>query len=138
MCATSDTLTDLVIGRAIQGFGGGGLLPVALALAGDTLGRKGQLAGIGFVSAVETIGWILGPIYGAAVTDLFGFADRTLAVGVLAQRSRSSLGLWFVLRGLARSPDTRPKPVLSRLDLPGALLLSIALVTLNLALGVRR
>ena len=32
VCATGDTLAELVIGRAIQGFGGGGLLPVAHGL----------------------------------------------------------------------------------------------------------
>src|SRR5690606_38646789 len=51
VCAMADSLGDLVVGRSIQGFGGGGLLPVAIALAGDTLGRRGQLAGIGFVGA---------------------------------------------------------------------------------------
>jgi MFS family permease len=133
-CATSDTLGDLVIGRAIQGFGGGGLLPVALALAGDTLGRKGQLAGIGFVSAVETIGWILGPIYGAVVTEALGFTNEPwrwvfwLNVPILVV-------LVVALRGLARSSVASAKGSVARLDLPGALLLSTALVAINLALA---
>jgi len=133
-CATSETLADLVIGRAIQGFGGGGLLPVALALAGDTLGRRGQLAGIGFVSAVETIGWILGPIYGAAVTSLVRFSDEPwrwvfwINVPIL-------LALVLVLRGLSRSSPASTSRGIGALDLPGALLLTTALATLNLALA---
>ncbi len=133
-CATSDTLADLVIGRAIQGFGGGGLLPVALALAGDTLGRKGQLAGIGFVSAVETIGWILGPIYGATVTGLFQFSDEPwrwvfwINVPILAV-------LIVVLRGLARGSTRSAGSGVSSIDFPGAILLTIALISINLALA---
>jgi MFS family permease len=134
MCALANDLTDLVIGRAIQGFGGGGLLPVAIALAGDTLGRKGQLAGIGFVSAMETIGWILGPIYGAAVTEIVGFTAEPwrwvfwLNVPVLAV-------LIVVLRGMAKSSARPPGNVIRLLDLPGTVLLVIALVCLNLALA---
>jgi len=133
-CATSDTLTDLVIGRAIQGFGGGGLLPVALALAGDTLGRKGQLVGIGFVSAVETIGWILGPIYGATVTGLFRFSEEPwrwvfwINVPIL-------MVLIFAIRGMARGSPRMDGGGFRRLDLPGAILLTIALTTINLALA---
>jgi len=134
LCATSDTLNDLVIGRAVQGFGGGGLLPVALALAGDTLGRKGQLTGIGFVSAVETIGWILGPIYGAAVTSWLDFADEPwrwvfwINVPILA-------ALVVALRGLSRTSSHPAGTTIARLDLPGAVLLTIALTTVNLALA---
>jgi MFS family permease len=134
MCALATDLTDLVIGRAIQGFGGGGLLPVAIALAGDTLGRKGQLAGIGFVSAMETIGWILGPIYGAAVTEILGFTSEPwrwvfwLNVPALAV-------LILVLRGMAKSSDRQSGNVIRLLDLPGSILLVIALVCLNLALA---
>ncbi len=133
-CATSDTLTDLVIGRAVQGFGGGGLLPVALALAGDTLGRKGQLVGIGFVSAVETIGWILGPIYGATVTGLFRFSEEPwrwvfwINVPILVM-------LIFAIRGMARGAPRTDGGGFRRLDLSGAILLTIALTTVNLALA---
>lgn len=134
LCATSDTLVDLIVGRAIQGFGGGGLLPVALALAGDTLGRKSQLAGIGFVSAVETIGWILGPIYGAVVTGLLDFTDEPwrwvfwINVPMLAL-------LVFVFRGFSKRSNPGVERSGSRLDLPGAVLLSIALTAVNLALA---
>ena len=134
LCATADTLGTLVVGRAIQGFGGGGLLPVAIALAGDTLGRRGQLAGIGFVSAIETIGWILGPIYGAVITNLFAGQDEPwrwvfwLNVPVL-------LVLLVVLRGFARSSSTGSLRFWRHLDIPGIGLLTIALVTANLALA---
>jgi MFS family permease len=134
LCATADTLGDLVWGRAVQGFGGGGLLPVAIALAGDTLGRRGQLAGIGFVSAVETIGWILGPIYGAAVTGIFSNADQPwkwvfwLNIPVL-------LVLMFFLRSFTSASQPKIPGIWRNLDLPGSLLLTIALVAANLALA---
>lgn len=134
LCATADTLGDLIVGRAVQGFGGGGLLPVAIALAGDTLGRRGQLAGIGFVSAVETIGWILGPIYGAAVTTIFGSADEPwrwvfwLNIPIL-------LGLMVFLRNFTSATRTKITGFWRHLDVPGCLLLTVALVAANLALA---
>lgn len=134
LCATADTLGALVVGRAIQGFGGGGLLPVAIALAGDTLGRRGQLAGIGFVSAVETIGWILGPIYGAVVTNLFDSQDEPWR-WVFWLNLPLLLVLLVVLRGFARASDTQTTRFWQHLDIPGIGLLTIALVAANLALA---
>ncbi len=134
LCATADTLVTLVIGRAVQGFGGGGLLPVAIALAGDTLGRRGQLAGIGFVSAVETIGWILGPIYGAVVTNLFDSQDEPWR-WVFWLNIPLLLVLLVVLRGFAKASSTHATGFWRHLDVPGIGLLTIALVTANLALA---
>lgn len=134
LCAMCDTLVELVIGRAIQGFGGGGLLPVAIALAGDTLGRAGQLAGIGLVSAVETIGWIAGPIYGATITRVFHDADEPwrwvfwINVPILVL-------LLLALRGLGRWRTGDGNRVITRIDVPGVGLLSTLLVALNLALA---
>ena len=68
--AQADSMTVAVVGRVIQGIGGGGLLPVTIALVGDVLPRNMRLAGIGLVSAVETLGWVLGPTWGAAITAI--------------------------------------------------------------------
>ncbi len=135
VCALADSLTALIIGRAIQGFGGGGLLPVAIALAGDTLGRRGQLAGIGFVGAVETLGWIVGPMYGAVITESLGLGEdpwRTvfwLNVPILVL-------LLLGIRGVAAHDRHRSEQSsLRQVDWLGAALLTTALATLTLALA---
>jgi MFS family permease len=98
------------------------------------LGRRGQLAGIGFVSAVETIGWIVGPIYGAAVTGIFGGTDEPWR-WVFWLNIPMLLVLMIFLRNLAPVAQTRLAGFWRHLDLPGCLLLTIALVAANLALA---
>lgn len=135
LCARASELGDLVVGRTTQGLGGGGILPVTIALAGDSLSRRQQLAGIGIVSAAETIGWTLGPLYGAAVVDSLPVADEPwrwvfwinvpllLGAMVLVLRSVDHAPLRFALRNMRR------------LDVFGAVLLAGGLTSANLALA---
>jgi MFS family permease len=134
VCAMSTDLTQLIVGRGIQGFGGGALLPIALALAGDTLGKRAQLAGVGLVSAVETIGWILGPIYGASVVE--GLANVKEPWRWVFWINVPVLGvLLLVLWRLPEPVSVDREGGLARLDIPGAILLSLTLTSLNLALA---
>lgn len=135
LCGRAGDLQDLVVARTVQGVGGGGILPVAIALAGESFGPRRQLAGIGIVGAVETAGWLLGPIYGALVVRIFDGVDAPwrwvfwinipLLLGALALVARSLRGAEARTRGRTAS----------RLDVAGAVLLSIALVALCLAVA---
>lgn len=135
LCGRADGLGELVAGRTVQGLGGGGILPVTVALVGDTLNRRQQLAGIGIVGAAETIGWMLGPLYGAAVVDLLPVSDEAwrwvfwinvpllLGALLLVRRSFGYESTRFEIRDLGH------------LDAVGAALLAIGLVAINLALA---
>lgn len=128
LSARAGGLAGLVTGRAIQGFGGGALVPVTMALVGDILPPRRRAAVIGLVGAVDTMGWVLGPLYGAALLGLTGSWRSVFWINVPIA-ILTVLILLFTWRGV-RQQRTR-----ERLDLVGALLLSASLVCLNLALS---
>ncbi len=140
-CAVADDLGLLIVGRAIQGAGGGALLPVTMALVGDLLPPARRAAALGLVAAVDTLGWVLGPLWGAALVGLFtsgpglGFGSEdwrwvfaaNIPLGVFA-----AVGIARTRRGAGHTDGTvRP----ARLDLVGGVLLALALLLLNLGLS---
>jgi MFS family permease len=69
--ATAGGLATMVAGRAMQGLGGGAMLPVSMALVADVVPLRRRAATLGIVAAVDTFGWVLGPVWGAAIQSLF-------------------------------------------------------------------
>ncbi len=86
LTAVSYDLVTLVIGRFLQGAGGGGLVPATMALVAALYPIEQRGLPLGLVSGVQEIGSVLGPLFGALVLA-FG-SWRTifvinLAVGVV-------------------------------------------------------
>ncbi len=132
-CATAGDLPAMIAGRALQGAGGGALLPVTMALIGDVLPAGRRSAALGVVGAVDTLGWVVGPIWGALLVGLAPgnqpwrwafWVNIPLAIAV---------GAIIVLT--TRGRIERPRDWLIRLDIPGALLLAAALTAFNLGLS---
>lgn len=69
LCGTADTITQLAAYRAIQGIGGGALVPIAFAIMFDAvpLETRGKLGGA--FGAVFGLSSIFGPLLGAYITD---------------------------------------------------------------------
>jgi len=137
-CTTAQGLVPLILARAVQGLGGGALVPVTLALAADLLPPGRRATAIGAIGAIDTLGWVLGPLWGAGVVGLFGatriglvrdwrwvFAlNVPIALAVLAT-------LFLVWRRAARLERRAP----GRFDWLGAVTLTLALACLNLAVS---
>jgi MFS family permease len=152
-CALADSLPSLVLGRAVQGAGGGALLPVTMALVGDLLPPGRRAGALGLVGAVDTLGWVLGPLWGALVVGIapgenpwhwvFWVNLPLGLVALLALRRGAPDAASSALReeGTTATTAHRLPPaasrasILARLDLPGAALLAVALVMLNLGLS---
>ncbi len=79
-------MPSMVVGRFLQGVGGGGLVPATLALVADLYPKERRGIPLGIVSAVQEIGSVLGPLFGAlvlAVADWRAIFAINLAVGLV-------------------------------------------------------
>ena len=117
--AAAYDLPSMVAGRFLQGVGGGGLVPATLALVADLYPPSRRGVPLGVVGAVQELGSVLGPLYGAlvlAVSEWEAIFAVNLAVGLVLAAALRSLG---------------PSPARTgRRDWVGGLLLVLALVAL--------
>jgi MFS family permease len=133
VCAFAGDLPGMVAGRAIQGAGGGALLPVTMAMVGDLLPPGRRAAALGLVGAVDTLGWVLGPIWGATLVEVAPGQDPWRWVFIVNVPLAIAAAVAIGRLGGARSPTASGWA--NRLDVPGALLLAGTLLALNLGLS---
>jgi MFS family permease len=114
-------LPSLVAGRFLQGVGGGGLVPATLALVADLYPVDRRGVPLGVVSAVQELGAVIGPLYGAvilAVSDWRVIFAVNLVVGLV---------LAVLIRRAAPDESTRPPDRrLSTFDWGGLVFLLVA------------
>ena len=118
-------MPTLVAGRFLQGVGGGGLVPATLALVADLYPADRRGVPLGVVSAVQELGSVVGPLFGAVVLALADWRAIflvNLVVGV---------ALAAAIRRLGRDRnEVAPEGARRRLPDPiGLVLLLVALVT---------
>ena len=142
LTAGAHTLATVVVGRTIQGLGGGGLVPVTLALVADLWPAPRRGLPLGVVGAVQELGSVVGPLYGALVVALAGWraifwinlpVGAGLAAGLVATRRRASAPRPAVGLGAAAGaspPVPAPLGALARAgdrpDLVGGVLAGLA------------
>lgn len=120
-------LDVLVGGRFIQAVGGGALVPVAMAVAGDLFGSTRRGLALGLIGAVTEAGGVLGPLWGAWITTTW---DWTL---IFTLNLPFAALLFFA--GLLALP--RRQGVREPVDVLGALLFGAALTALTVGLGAQ-
>ena len=115
----------LLLGRAIQAFGAGGLLPVAAAVIAETvpLERRGRT--LGLIGAVFGVAFLLGPLLGGL---LLGSSWRWLFV--------INVPVAFVLMGAAmRVLPRSASRVSGPFDALGSVLLGVVLAAIVVGIG---
>ncbi len=129
--AAAYDLPSIVAGRLLQGVGGGGLVPPTLALVADLWPPRRRGLPLGLVGAVQELGSVLGPLYGAVVLAFGSWRDifwLNAVVGLLLA------ALMLRLRDAAPAPTDVDVPARGRPDLLGAALLALLLLGLSLVM----
>ncbi len=121
------SLVMLILGRVIQAFGGGAMVPVGMALAGDLYPASQRAKALGIIAAVDTSGWVVGHLYGGILTRFFNW--RLIFWLNLPMCLIAFILIAVVLRGL-------PRPAREgSMDWLGAVLISLSLTALNIGVG---
>ncbi len=120
-------LQVIIFGRVVQALGAGALVPVSLALVGDLFPPDQRARPLGLVGAIDTLGWVLGHLYGGIFVQIMpwqGLFWMNVPLTLLALAAV----LW-ALRGM---PQLK---VSGRFDFIGTALIIGALTCLNVGLG---
>ena len=116
----------LLIGRSVQGFGSGGIFPVAVTIIGETFPAHRRGRTLGLLGAVFGLAFLIGPILGAF---LLMISWRLLFIINLP------VALLIILMSLRHLPDSKQPKRLS-FDVLGMALLAGLLI--SLAYGLER
>lgn len=121
----AQTMGQLVAFRVVQGVGSGGLFVCVLAIIGEMFSPRAGARYYGWISVTVGVASLAGPTVGGVVTDLFGWRwtflmNLPIGLAVIA----------IVSATLHLPPRSGPGRV--RIDHLGAVLLTSAIVALNL------
>src|SRR5262245_33176002 len=119
-------LYALIVGRVVQAFGAGAMVPVSMALVADLFPPEKRALPLGIVGAVDTAGWVLGHLYGGIMVQFVSWPYLFwINLPIIAVMFAVT---WWGLAGL----HTDAK---GSIDWIGVTLLGIALVLLKVGLG---
>lgn len=125
LCGLAQSMTQLSIFRAIQGIGGGALMPIAFTIVFDIFpaNKRGKMTAL--LGAVFGISSVLGPLLGAFITDTLSWHwifYVNVPIGLVS--------LFFIVTYYKESSAHKEQ----KIDWGGAATLVIAVVSLMFAL----
>jgi EmrB/QacA subfamily drug resistance transporter len=125
LCGAAATFEQLVLFRALQGIGAGGVMPISVTLIGDiyTLEERGRMQGV--FSATWGIASLIGPVLGGLVTDMFSWRwvfYFSIPFGIVSG---------VMLKLYLREPQVRRE---HKLDLLGTFLMTASITLLLVAI----
>ncbi|MFC1466924.1 MAG: MDR family MFS transporter [Candidatus Brachytrichaceae bacterium NZ_4S206] len=127
LAGSATSMTQLILARAVQGLGAGGILPLAFTIIGDmfSLERRAKIQGL--FSSVWGISSIIGPLIGGFLVERVGW-QWVFYINVFPGLIAAALfGFGW------REVQTRSRQTV-RVDFAGAALLSAGIVLLLLGL----
>jgi MFS family permease len=129
---SSPGLIWLVLARFVQAAGGGAVVPVAMAVAGDFYGYRKRAVVLGLIGMVTEAGGVLGPLYGSLIVQWLGWpAIFYLNIPIVAVLA------YLMIRFIpTRSVVTEQTNASRRIDIFGALLFGASLLCLSTGLSL--
>ena len=129
-------MTQLIVFRALQGIGGGGLFTIAFAIIADLYAPRERAQFAGLFGATFGIANVGGPVIGGFLTDhgtvtLFGQVVEGWRWVFYANAPLSLLVLFMIL---TQMPGLRRTGTGGKIDFPGAVLVIVSAVSLLLAM----
>ena len=116
----------LLFGRAMQGFGAGGIFPVASAVIGDTFPPEKRGGALGLIGAVFGLAFLVGPILGGIILTVTSW-EWLFIINL-------PIALVVILMGWRLLPVTRPAKI-RPFDWAGMLTLGVMLACLAFGLN---
>ena len=142
LCLVAGSLGTLVGSRILQAAGGGAVVPIAMAVAADLFPLERRAFTLGIIGAAAEAGGVLGPLYGAGLSQLWGwrsifFVNIPLGIvlGVLCWLVLPRAGEETVLLDESTAGAARAGRPAGRVDYGGAALMAVALSALAIGLG---
>src|SRR6202521_3738473 len=123
----------MIAGRVLQGLGGGGLVPLSLALAADLYQGGSRTLALGWVAGLQEAGSVFGPLYGASLAALTASAGGWRLVFWLHVPIAGLLAAGLVIAA-RRSGPAPSSQATSSVDWISAALLGLGLGLLVVAL----
>jgi len=123
-CAAARSMPALIVARALQGLGAGGVMPIALTVSGDLFSLRERARVQGLFSGIWGASALVGPVLGAALTLTFGWRSIFWAIVPLG-----AIAFGLVFTQMRETRARRPEPF----DLAGGLTLALAITALLFA-----
>ncbi len=133
LAGASQSMTQLIAFRAIQGLGAGGLMSLTFVIIGDIISPRERGRYQGYFGAVWGLSSVAGPLLGGF------FSDRTSLFGVTGWRWIFYINLPFGIAALVITSAVLHIPKVKRehkIDYLGALLMVLAVCSILLAVSV--
>ncbi len=124
MCGFAPSMLALILFRAVQGLGAGAIMPTSITVAGDIYTLAERAKAQGYLASVWAVSSVVGPTLGGVFSQFVSWRwiffvniPLCIAAAVLVRRYRET-----------------PQRSVYRLDVPGAVLLTLGLTALLLSL----